>query len=651
MNIRTLVSTSVALILTVSSVASQIRTPRPALPPRSAHPVEQPVIAPLPLVELEAPAWPSHAALADALAISALEVEAASASLPHLAGLDALTGAWAPLAGLETLPAVLAPLALLLEEGPDFWEIPPSFDELEASFETGDQDDPGYQAYKTGYNLVLEEKWADVRKAFGDLIVKYPKSKYVDDATYWVAYSWRFNDKGKAVEAYKKFLKDYRDSNYYDDAVADLTRLETPAVVAGTPSPRATSSSPEMERLARDVDRLARGTGPAVAPGTWTHAPDVSRREDDPELKMRVEALQALARSSKDGNTFALLKEIALDKDQPKEMRESAFYMLREFKDQDVTSVYLQVIRGDSDAKVKQNALYWMGQSGRDGSEKVFTLLKEIAVDTKQDREIRESAIYSLGQINRSDVANVLIQIARSDPDRKIRQTALYWIGQSARSDKEAAFQVLKDFALDQKQDREVRESAIYSLKEIKGEESLDLFIQIAKNDPDERIRSTALYWIGQSANRDPEKVFKIYKEFLQDKNQPTKVRESVIYSLSQLHHEGVADLLIQTAKNEPEERLQSSAIYYIGQLGKKGSKSIETLVTLFEGMPKERSKPLENILYAIASVGTEQSVEFLGKVAKTHENYDVRRQAVYYLGNIGGEKARAVLYDILKNK
>lgn len=573
MNLRTIVSIGTVLVLILSSTIAQKRNPRPRIAPRSAEASELlPMAIPATPVELEELAHLPPFALPDVFALSA-EVAAVSATLPALAGLEALPS-MAPLAAHAPMTS--------LEEVPGIWEMPPILDGFEASLEPGDQDDPGYKAYKTGYNLVLEEKWSDVRKAFGDLIVKYPKSKYVDDAAYWVAYSWRFSDKGKAVEAYKKFLKDYKDSNYYDDAVADLTRLETPAVVAGTPSPRPTSSA-EMERLARDVDRLARGVGPVVAPGARTIPPGVSRREDDPELKMRVEALQALARSSKDGNTFALLKEIALDKDQPREMRESAFYMLREFKDQDVTSVYLQVIRGDSDTKVKQ--------------------------------------------------------------------TALYWIGQSARTDKEAAFQTLKEFALDQKQDREVRESAIYSLKEIKGEESLDLFIQIAKNDPDEKIRSTALYWIGQSANRDPEKVFKIYKEFLQDKNQPTKVRESVIYSLSQLRHEGVADLLIQTAKNEQEERLQSSAIYYIGQLGKKGSKSIETLVTLFEGMPKDRSKPLENILYAIASVGTEQSVEFLGKVAKTHENYDVRRQAVYYLGNIGGEKARAVLYEILKNK
>jgi HEAT repeat protein len=37
--------------------------------------------------------------------------------------------------------------------------------------------------------------------------------------------------------------------------------------------------------------------------------------------------------------------------------------------------------------------------------------------------------------------------------------------------------------------------------------------------------------------------------------------------------------------------------------------------------------------------------------LAKTHENQEVRRMAIQFLGNIGGEKARTVLVDILKGK
>jgi HEAT repeat protein len=43
--------------------------------------------------------------------------------------------------------------------------------------------------------------------------------------------------------------------------------------------------------------------------------------------------------------------------------------------------------------------------------------------------------------------------------------------------------------------------------------------------------------------------------------------------------------------------------------------------------------------------------VDFLTTIALRHDDYELRRDAVYYLGNIGGEKARAALYEILRGK
>jgi HEAT repeat protein len=496
------------------------------------------------------------------------------------------------------------------------------------------QDDPGYATYKSGYDLILQEKWAEARKKFAEMISKYPKSKYVDDAEYWWAYSWKYSEVKKAIESYKRFLKQYPNSNYYDDAVVDLSRLETPS-----PTP-ALATAPAVVGVPR----------PGV-PTTGIFTPRPPRQERDDELDMKKEALLAIARSSKDKSTFELLKEVALDTNQPREMRETAFYMLREFKGQDATDVYMHVIRSGEDVKIKQNAIYWLGQTGREGEEKVYAMIKEIALDPKQERETREAAMHSLREMRKGEVIDVFVQMARSDPDNRIRQTALYYIGQSARADEGRAYQILRGYALDQNQDRSLRESAFHALQELKRSGAFELFVDIAKKDPDERIRGTALYYIGEAGKNDPEKVLNIYKEFLMDQTQPRKVRESVIYSLSNLRHDSVLDLLIQTAKSDPDERIQENAIYYIGQLGKKKAKSIEVLTKLFDEIPKDRTKSLENVLYAVASIGTDQSVEFLGKVAKTHEDMKLRRTAVYYLGSIGGERARAVLYDILKGK
>jgi HEAT repeat protein len=109
--------------------------------------------------------------------------------------------------------------------------------------------------------------------------------------------------------------------------------------------------------------------------------------------------------------------------------------------------------------------------------------------------------------------------------------------------------------------------------------------------------------------------------------------------------------VFIELAKKDSNERVQDAAIEFIGRSGKDKNKSVDALVVLFNSMPKNRKKNLETVLFTIADVGNDKAVDFLSTVARTHENYELRSDAVYYLGTIGGEKARTALYQILKSK
>ncbi len=89
----------------------------------------------------------------------------------------------------------------------------------------GDDDDPAYAGYKKAYELILDERWDEARKAFRELTKKYPDSEYRDDAEYWIAYSYRETDYDRAMDLYKKFVKDNKTSAYFDDALADMDQM------------------------------------------------------------------------------------------------------------------------------------------------------------------------------------------------------------------------------------------------------------------------------------------------------------------------------------------------------------------------------------------------------------------------------------------
>jgi HEAT repeat protein len=518
-----------------------------------------------------------------------------------------------------------------------------------AFFDGDDQDDPAYSLYKAGYKLILEEKWQEARKKLADVMSKYSKSKYVDDAQYWIAYSWKQSDYKKAIEVYKKFLKDYPNSNYYDDALADLNRLEHPeGVPGGVPAvapyivAAPIAAVPPVSTMVPPAAVLSRAV------------PLVPQDSEDPELRMKIEALYALTRGKSDEKTFELLKGIVLDKEQPRDMREAALAALRNQKDRDVTDVFVRILKTESDERLKATAIYWLGQRTAEenvGDEKTVALLKETAQDRSQPRDVRDAALRSLAMMNRPGSLDFFVQVAKNDPDKRVRQTALYAISQTARFDEQKAYQVMKEVALDQKQDPEMRESAFYWIRSFKKGDALDLYLQIAKGDPNVRMRSAALYYIGEAGRKDPDQVFKIYKEFLLDPTQPREVREAVMYSLTRMKTDEAFDLLLHVAKTDPDQRFQEAAIYSIGRMTKDKAKTLGTLTSLFESIPKDRVQTLNALLFSIANIGTDQAVEFLAKVAKTNENFELRRTAIYHLGNIGGEKARAALYDILKGK
>jgi len=519
-----------------------------------------------------------------------------------------------------------------------------------AGFEGEDQDDPSYTLYKAGYKLVLDEKWAEARKKFSEVLSKYPRSKYSAEALYWTAYSWKYSDKKKAIETYKSFMKQYPTSNYYDDASGDLGRLENPVVPRpdrfAPPQAGYAVTAPELARAAATISEAASTYGVVHDAHIYPEG-----KADDPEVRMKVEAFQALIRSNKDEKTFELVRETLLDPKQPYRLRETALYALRQFEKKDLSDLYLQVMKSDTSKLLTQNIIYQLGFYAERGDEKIIDVLKQTALDSNQDRRLREASLQALCAAKRPDLLNFYAEVARNDVDLHVRQSALYQIAQSGSANEDTAYKLLSEFALDKSQGREFREAALSSLGSMRGNKPAELYLQVARTDPDERIQEMALYLFVGSGKSQPEKVSSTLKEIVQDRNRSWSMREAAMNNLVRIDGDEALKLLVMVAKTDPEERIRLSAINFIGYLGRTKAKSLLTLISLFETLPKNQMNSVQSLMYAIASIGNDEAVDFLGRLAKTHENHEVRRIAIQYLGNIGGEKARTVLVDILKGR
>jgi len=103
-----------------------------------------------------------------------------------------------------------------------------------------------------------------------------------------------------------------------------------------------------------------------------------------------------------------------------------------------------------------------------------------------------------------------LLEIARDrDADEDLREGALFWLGQEAG---EKARQSLEEFVELDDEDLELREHAIFALSQRDEDESLPALMRIARSHEVFELRRSALFWLAQS---DDPRVVDLFEEIL----------------------------------------------------------------------------------------------------------------------------------------
>jgi TolA-binding protein len=92
-------------------------------------------------------------------------------------------------------------------------------------------------AYKAAYNLILDSKWEEARKAMEDLARNFPKSGWVDDARYWSCYALEKLNRAQeeVFRHYQEFIKIYPASQWVNEAQVNMIRIGEALARAGKP--------------------------------------------------------------------------------------------------------------------------------------------------------------------------------------------------------------------------------------------------------------------------------------------------------------------------------------------------------------------------------------------------------------------------------
>lgn len=153
----------------------------------------------------------------------------------------------------------------------------------------------------------------------------------------------------------------------------------------------------------------------------------------------------------------------------------------------------------------------WVGSAERDLGDvtaaEASAYLVELAATA--DSKPAKSAIFPAMLADAPNPWRALLAIAKdADRPRDVRNSAMFWVGQAAE---EAATRGLEE-VIESPGDKEVRKSAVFSLAQRPKDESVPALIRLARSHRDPEIRRTAIFWLGQSRD---DRAIKYFEEVL----------------------------------------------------------------------------------------------------------------------------------------
>jgi HEAT repeat protein len=154
------------------------------------------------------------------------------------------------------------------------------------------------------------------------------------------------------------------------------------------------------------------------------------------------------------------------------------------------------------------------------------------------------------------------------------------------------------------------------------------------ENISDEELKLLALQSL---LNTDPEKAIPLLEKTIQGNNSP-KLKDKALFLLSQSGSEKAQQILTTLAKSNTQPELQKRAIRYMSMTGNMRNRAV--LKEIYNSSTDMAVK--KSVFQAWLMGGDKDDVL---AVARTEKNPELRREAIRYLGMLGGQAELRQLY------
>jgi TolA-binding protein len=287
----------------------------------------------------------------------------------------------------------------------------------------------------------------------------------------------------------------------------------------------------------------------------------------------------------------------------------------------------------DDDRVEALNALLQMG------SDDALPILKKVLARRDECSEVlRRKAVFLVAQKSGDEAADILVETAKNDPDSETREQAVFWLSQ-VNSAKAIPLleQILKTATDEQMQDK-----ALFALSQRSDERAQKALRDYAsREDVTEHMREQAIFWLGQRNSDDNSK-------FLRDlfaKTASHAAKDKILFSISQTRNSGNDQWLLDQAVNAANTmELRKQALFWAGQ---NGSMDMAKIGALYDKATEEEFK--KQVIFVLSQRGkSSEAVDKLIEIAKNEKNHELRKDALFWLGQSRDPRAMKALQEII---
>ncbi|HEV2834740.1 MAG TPA: HEAT repeat domain-containing protein, partial [Pyrinomonadaceae bacterium] len=186
----------------------------------------------------------------------------------------------------------------------------------------------------------------------------------------------------------------------------------------------------------------------------------------------------------------------------------------------------------------------------------------------------------------------------------------------------------------------EVRKSALRSLAETKSPKARARLLEAARTETNAEMRKTAIRAIGERGEAAVDDLLRLF-----DAEQTPDLKRTILQSLSEIKSTRVEDKLFEVARSNDTVDVRRQAIRLLGERVSK--RSFEFLSATAQSTDGNTEVQVQAVR-AISERRAEESVPLLIKIARSHPNQQVRKQAIRSLGESGDPRAVEFFREVL---